>query len=157
MKTTLEPPDKFYVVAAQGWLELGDHIAANDELEKVSARLRAHPDVLDVRWQIYARAEKWEASADSAQAIIKLDPNRPDAWIHRSYAFHELGRTQAAFDQLLPVADNFPKVWTIAYNLSCYCARLGRMDESQEWLKRAMAIDENAVNSPSTNPPAKSQ
>ena len=25
MKTTLEPPDKFHVVAAQGWLELGDH------------------------------------------------------------------------------------------------------------------------------------
>jgi len=60
------------------------------------------PDVLDVRWQIYARAEKWEACADIAQAIIKLDPNRPDAWIHRSYALHELGRTQAAFDQLLP-------------------------------------------------------
>ena len=145
MKTTLEPPDNFHVVAAQGWLELGDHIAANDELEKVSARLRAHPDVLDVRWQIYARAEKWEACADIAEAIIKLDPDRPDAWIHRSYALHELGRTQAAFDELLPVADKFPKVWTIAYNLSCYCARLGRMDECREWLKRAMAIDEHAV------------
>ena len=86
MKTTLEPPDRFHVVAAQGWLELGDHIAANDELEKVSARLRAHPDVLDVRWQIYARAEKWEACVDLAEAIIKLDTNRLDAWIHRSYA-----------------------------------------------------------------------
>ena len=129
MKTTLEPPDKFHVVAAQGWLELGDHIAANDELEKVSAHLRAHPDVLDVRWQIYARAEKWEACADIAEAIIKLDPNRPDAWIHRSYALHELGRTQEAFDQLLPVTDKFPKVWTIAYNLSCYCAQLGRLDQ----------------------------
>lgn len=49
------------------------------------------------------------------------------------------------FDQLLPVADTFPKVWTIPYNLACYCAQLRRLDESQEWFKKAMAIDEHTV------------
>jgi hypothetical protein len=29
-----------------------------------------------------------------------------------------LKRTQEAFDELLPVAGTFPKVWTIPYNLS---------------------------------------
>jgi hypothetical protein len=38
----LELRDTFLVDAAKGWLELGDNLAANDELEKVSARLRAH-------------------------------------------------------------------------------------------------------------------
>jgi len=80
MKNTLEPPDIFHVDAAKGWLELGDHIAANDELENVSARLRAHPDVLDVRWQIYARAKKWEACVEIAAAIIKVAPGRSDGW-----------------------------------------------------------------------------
>jgi hypothetical protein len=59
-----------------------------------------------------------------AGAIIKLAPEQSNGWIHRSYALHELKRTQEAFDNLLPVADNFSKVWTVPYNLSCYCAHL---------------------------------
>ena len=55
----LEPPDNFHLEAAKGWLDLGDHVLANGELEKITPNLRAHPDVLDVPWQIYAKAEKW--------------------------------------------------------------------------------------------------
>jgi tetratricopeptide (TPR) repeat protein len=146
MKTTiLEPPDSFHVAAAQGWLELGDHIQANEELERIAAKQRAHPDVLDVRWQIYAKAERWDACVDIAAAIIQLEPGRADGWIHRSYALHELGRTQEAFDHLLPAVDRFPKVWMIPYNLSCYCAQLGRLDDCREWFGKAMAVDEHAV------------
>ena len=76
---------------------------------------------------------------------MKLNPNRPDAWVHRSFALHELRRTQEAFDQLLPVADRFPKVWTIPYNLACYCAQLGRLEECKKWFKKAMAIDAHTV------------
>jgi hypothetical protein len=45
----LEPPDSLHLQAAQGWLELGSHIEANEELEKIAPQLRAHPDVLKVR------------------------------------------------------------------------------------------------------------
>lgn len=141
----MEPPDSHHLSAAQGWLELGNHVEANEELEHITPSLRAHPDVLEVRWQIYAHAKKWEACVEIADAIIKLDPNRPESWVHRSFALHELKRTQEAFDQLLPVADRFPKVWTVPYNLSCYCAQLGRLEECQEWLKKAMAIDDHTV------------
>ena len=80
-----------------------------------------------------------------AQAIIKIDPDLPQAWIHRSFALHELGRPGAAFDQLLPVANKFPKEWLIPYNLACYCAQTGRLEECEEGFKRAMAIDEQGV------------
>ena len=141
----LEPPDNIHLKAAEGWLELGDHLEANEELEEIRPRLRVHPDVLQIRWQIYAKERKWEACVDIAAAIIKLAPDRPDAWIHRSFALHELKRTQEAFDNLLLVVDKLPRVWTIPYNLSCYCAQLGRLDECQEWFKKAMAIDEHTV------------
>jgi hypothetical protein len=49
-------------LAAEGWLELGSPTEANEELEKIAPRLRAHPDVLDIRWQIYAAAERWDAA-----------------------------------------------------------------------------------------------
>jgi tetratricopeptide (TPR) repeat protein len=141
----LSPPDSHHLRAAEGWLGLGNHLEASEELERITPQLRAHPDVLEIRWHIYAKETKWDACVDIAGAIIKLDPNRSDAWIHRSFALHELNRTQEAFDQLLPVTDRFPKVWTIPYNLACYCAQMGRLDECQAWFKKAMAVDEHAV------------
>src|SRR5260370_41444926 len=119
----LEHPDELHLKAAQGWIEPGSYLEANEQLEKIRPHLRAHPDVLELRWHIFAKAQRWDACVDLAGAIIKLDPNRPDAWIHRSFALHEMKRTQEAFDQLLPVADRFPEVWTIPYNLACYCAQ----------------------------------
>jgi predicted Zn-dependent protease len=98
--------------------------------------------LLEARWHIYAHANKWEACVDIADAIVKLDPDRAQTWIHRSFALHELKRMQEAFDQLVPVADSFPQVWTIPYNLACYCAQLGRPTESEAWLKKAMAIND---------------
>ena len=51
----LNPPDSFFVEGARGWLELGDVNEAQTELEKVRARKREHPDVLEVLWEICAR------------------------------------------------------------------------------------------------------
>jgi hypothetical protein len=39
----------------------------------------------------------------------------------------------------------FRRNWTIPYNLACYCAQLGELDESQQWFKAAMAIDESGT------------
>lgn len=41
----------FHLGAAQDWLELGNITEANEELEKIEASLRGHPDVLEVRWR----------------------------------------------------------------------------------------------------------
>jgi len=46
---------------------------------------------------------------------------------------------------VLDMADRFAKIWTIPYNLACYCAQLGRLHECQMWFKKAMAVAEHAV------------
>ena len=95
-----------HLEAAQGWLELGNHEEANEELELIDAPLRSHPDVLEVRWGIYAKVMDWEACLHSGKAIVKLDSRRFTGWINRSFALHELKCTQEACDQLhegLPV------------------------------------------------------
>ena len=141
----LTPPDSHHLKAAQGWLELGNHLEANEELEKIAPTLRSHPDVLEIRWHIYAKEKKWVACVDIAEAIIKLAPNRSDAWIHRSFALHELKRTKEAFDNLVQVADKFPKIFNVPYNLACYCAQLGRLKEAEDWFKKAILIDDKQV------------
>ena len=43
----LEPPDSIHLQAAQGWLELGNHLEADKELDEIAPQLRTHPDVLE--------------------------------------------------------------------------------------------------------------
>jgi uncharacterized protein HemY len=81
----VEPPDFYHLRAAVGWLELDKHFEANAELEKITAQLRAHPDVLKVRWRIYAKAKKWEACLEIARALTDMEPDKPGGWIdHQS-------------------------------------------------------------------------
>jgi hypothetical protein len=42
-----------HLKAAQGWIELGVWDAANEELQSITPQLRAHPDVLKERFNVY--------------------------------------------------------------------------------------------------------
>lgn len=137
----IEPPDNHYLNAAQGWLELGNHLEANEELERITPSLRAHQLVLELRWQIYAKAMDWETCVQIGEALVKSAPDFPEGWINRSYALHELKRTQAAADKLEAAADLFPSVWNIPYNLACYASQLGQLEEAREWLRDAFDLD----------------
>ena len=141
----LQPPDSHHLSAADGWLGLGRHIEANEELEKIAPENAAHPDVLEVLWRIYAKTGQWHFCVDIAAAIIKLDEERSFGWIHSSIALHKLKRTQEAFDQLKSVAYRFPDVWRIPYGLACYSAQLERFIDSRLWLRKAMDIDSEMV------------
>jgi hypothetical protein len=66
----LTPPDSHNLAAAQDWLELGNHLEANEELEKIIPALRAHPGVLDVRWHVYAKEKKGEDCVDIGPGIM---------------------------------------------------------------------------------------
>jgi hypothetical protein len=59
-------------------------------LEQIEAGLRAHPDVLEVRWQIYAKLKQWEACVDIAKAITKLVPAESKGWIHLAYSTRQV-------------------------------------------------------------------
>lgn len=136
----LEPPDSLHLQAAQGWLELGDHIEANEELENITPKLRTHPAVPALRWEIYATAKNWGAALNIAAALIQLKPDGPLGWVHRSYALHELKRTAEARDNLLRVLDKFPISATMRYNLACYECQLGDLERAKQWLEKAFKL-----------------
>jgi hypothetical protein len=78
MREIMDPlplPDLHHLRAASGWLELGSHLEANEELERISPRLRVHPDVLQIRWQIYAKEKKWETCVDTHDVVITFRDN----------------------------------------------------------------------------------
>jgi tetratricopeptide (TPR) repeat protein len=138
MNLTLQ--DQKHLLAAQGWLELGNHLEANEELEQITAENRAHPAVLEVRWQIYAKAKNWDAALDIASALIRLAPEHALGWVHRSFCLHELKRTEEARDNLLRVVEKFPEDAIMRYNLACYECQLGRLEQAKTWLEKAFDL-----------------
>ena len=93
-----------------------------------------------VQSELLFAAEDWESLLPLTEKLLGQFPKLDFLWINRSYALHELKRTQAAFDALLPAAKKFPKRWLIRYNLACYCSQLGELEEAMNWLQMAIAL-----------------
>jgi tetratricopeptide (TPR) repeat protein len=136
----LGPSDQRQLEAAEGWLELGDWLEANEELERITPQMRAHPYVLHVRWGVYAKAEKWEMAAEIARAISEMLPDNSWGWIQWAYSLHALKRTKEAWGVLIPVVDKFSDEYLMRYNLACYCCQLGNLKEALQWLEKAIDL-----------------
>lgn len=133
-------PDRHLALAAEGWLELGSSVDAARELRLLSRAAESHPDVLELRWRLYATQGSWDVALDVARVVSQIDPGRPSGWINQSFSLHELNRTEEARELLLPLAKRFPKESIIPYNLACYSCRLGNLTEAREWLLRALRL-----------------
>lgn len=139
----LEPPETHHLSAAVGWLELGNAAEAGEEIARISAPALNHPDVLDVRFAICAAGQRWDTAAGIAETLVNVAPERSMGWVHRAYALRRTsgGGLQLAWAALRPAFEKFPKVSIIPYNLACYAAKFGRLDEAWDWLHKAMEAE----------------
>ena len=139
----LEPPDTHHLSAAIGWLELGNHREAGDEIAKVSAACQGHPDVLEVRWEICSACQNWEAGLNVAETLVSKAPERYSGWVFRAYALRRVqsGGLEKARAALQPACERFPKVAIIPFNLACYAAQFGHLEEAWAWLHKAMEAE----------------
>ena len=135
--------DERHLIAAEGWLELGSWLEANEELENITPQLRGHPKVLYLRWGIYAKAKRWEMASEVGRSISILVPDAPLGWIHWAFALREMKHTKEAYGVINSVVAKFPGESTMPYNLACYSCQLGNLKEAMEWLKRAIALEQD--------------
>jgi len=140
LKKTLPPPNNHFLEAAVGWLELGNPAEALVELNQIAKEFLDHPQVLEVKWQIFARTEKWDKSLPIAQAFCQVAPGLPQGWLHQAVSLYRLQRTEEAWNLLLPMAKKFPRSWIIPYDLACYACQLKRVEEGRSWLKKAFRL-----------------
>ena len=88
----LQPPDAHHLQAAQGWLELGNWQEANAELENITPELRVHPDVLRIRWHVYASAKHWHLAVEVTKALTTMLPNDAESWLGLACSECQMGR-----------------------------------------------------------------
>jgi predicted Zn-dependent protease len=144
----LDSPDIHHLRAAQGWFELGDDAEALLELENISPAEINHPMVLELRFEILAKKNEWDACRDIARMITQQLPDFAGGWLHLAYAARRAtgGNEQAAFEILQPISEKFPEEPTMPYNLACYVCQRGNLSEARKWLGRALAIgDQKAI------------
>ena len=107
----LEMPDSHHVSAAVGWLGLGSWQDANDELNLIAPEYRMHPVVQQVRWQICAKAERWEMAAEIAKSLREAEPDEAQHWLNFAYASRRMqdGGLESAKKILAKAHKLFPK------------------------------------------------
>jgi tetratricopeptide (TPR) repeat protein len=115
------------------------------ELDQIMPVLRAHADVLKVRWEVCAHAKHWELGYEISNELAAKWPRDSFGVIHGAYALRQLDRTQAAHDLLSGVLEQFPKDQAIRYDLACYCCQLGKLKEAMGHPERAIDLAGNDI------------
>ena len=127
--------------AAQGFLELGDPDSAWEELELIAAEDRAHPVVLRMRVYIYRDKGKWMEMAEIARHLTQINPQESEHWTNMAWAERRHLGVPVAEKTLLLALELFPKEPLIHYNLACYAAQLGKLDNAKALLAAAITLD----------------
>ena len=136
----LEPPYQHFLSAAQGWLALGNSAEARAELQQIPEPLREQAEVLETLWDICSAERNWEEAWQWGELMVRRFPDNPSSWIQRAYATRRAaaGGLKEAWAALRPAFDKFPEDVIIPYNLACYTAQVGELEEAWQWLGRAL-------------------
>lgn len=132
---SLTEADHLHLRAAEGWLELGNPMEAEQELQFLKPENRDLPQVRRLRY--YAAVEKWEILVETCESLCRDYPLISLCHVNLALCLFELVRTQEAFSQLAPGPDHYADKWVIPYNLACYRARSGQLSQAFSWLERA--------------------
>ena len=78
----LDSAETRHLEAAKGWLELGNPDEAEVELGMITLDHQRHADVLDVRFQLCAARNNWEAALTIAAALVVGYPGQRQLFIY---------------------------------------------------------------------------
>jgi tetratricopeptide (TPR) repeat protein len=96
------------------------------ELDQLPSEYSSHPEVLKLRFHIERMRKRFPEALALAEGLIASAPDDKWGWLYRSHALHWLGRS-----------------YELPYDLACYCAQTGRVDEARTWLTQAFQLGDN--------------
>ena len=127
--------------AAEGYAELGMYAEALAELDQLSADDQGRLESLRMRVQIVLQTRDWNTGLKLSQRIAELFPKESYGFIHAAFCLHELGQTQKAKEILLNGPPSLLEEPIYYYNLGCYEAVLGNLDQGKAYLRASFRLN----------------
>ena len=138
----LEPPALHHMLAAHGWIELGNTTEALAELARIPVELQSLPAVQAGRLDCLVAAKHWDDATELAGVLCEQHPDEAGLWLHFAYATRRCtgGSIEQAHAVLAPRVEQFPDEWLIPYNVACYLCQMNRLPEARGLLELATAV-----------------
>ena len=143
------------LLAAQGYFELGMLEDAVTELESLPASMGERMEVLQMRLFIHMRGRRWDDALEISRALCRVSPEETLGFIHAAFCLHEMGRTTEAKALLLAGPAALLDEATYHYNLGCYDAALGNLEDAQAHLRASFKLDRKFREFAKTDPDLK--
>jgi len=129
------------LLAAQGYIELEMPAEALAELDRLPPEDRDREEVLQLRLFVMMRGRLWQPALEVCSRLRQLCPSSSTGFIHGAFCLHEMGRTAEAKSLLLQGPSSLAKEATFFYNLGCYDAVLGNLQEAAAALRTSFEMD----------------
>jgi tetratricopeptide (TPR) repeat protein len=129
------------LLSAQGYIELEMPDEALREIDALSPKDQLRDEVLQIRLFIVMRAKRWEQALAVCERLRATRPEGATGYIHGAFCLHEMGRTLEAKQLLQKGPPSLVSEPTYHYNLGCYDAVLGNLDEATQHLETSFKMD----------------
>jgi tetratricopeptide (TPR) repeat protein len=139
---TIDPQFQRRLLAASGFAELSLFQEAVEELEDLPESSKDLPTVLVIWLEVYQRWQKWTEAEAVAARLLEMEPEEPSWLVALAYATRRSRGLVFAHEILLRAGQQHPNCGTIQFNLACYAAQLGQLEEARERLARAIRLDQ---------------
>jgi len=128
-------------MAAQGYLELGLHAEAAEEMRHLPKEAFERGDVIEISLLCLMEQKRWGDALVVAEKLCRLEPRQAGGFIHAAFCLHELGRTREALDILARGPASLKTKPVYYYNLGCYLACLGEEEKAVALLLQSFEMD----------------
>jgi predicted Zn-dependent protease len=129
------------LLAAQGYIELEMPGEALRELDSLPPEDQNEENVLQMRLFVLMKSQQWDGALTVCARLREECPACTTGFIHGAFCLHELGRTQEAKQLLMAGPASLRREPTFHYNLGCYDAVLGNLDDATLHLETSFQMD----------------
>ena len=130
------------LLSAQGYIELDMADEALREIDSISPKDQLREEVLQMRLFVVMRAKRWEEALSVCARLRATSTGSVTGYIHGAFCLHEVGRTMEAKELLVGGPSTLQHEPTYHYNLGCYHAVLGNLDEAARHLETSFEMDQ---------------
>jgi len=129
----------------QGYYELGMYEDARRELREVELDFPRQASLVQMKILLHLKDESWEDALTLSEQLRNLSPEGGASFIHGAFCLHELDRTLEAVELLLDGPDSLQDEPIYHYNLGCYNAAIGALEDARRCLRRSFNLDERLL------------